>query len=136
MASVWVEGIEEINTIALQLRTKNQRIGAQGSAVVRAAALRVEATAKLFCPVDTGHLKSTIGPPRFSGDGRAGGMEAAISATARYAVYVEWGTRYMAPHAFMGPALDRVGPEFAAAVEAISDPFDGGMVGARGGRRG
>ncbi len=132
MATVWVSGIEEINTISLQLRAKNNRIGAQGSAVVRAAALQVEALGKLFCPVDTGHLKSTIGPPHFSGDGRSGGMEAAISATARYAGYVEWGTRYMAPRAFMGPALDRVGPEFAAAVAAISDPFDGG-AGRRGG---
>ena len=129
MASVWVEGIEEINTISLQLHAKRNRIGAQGAAVVKAAAFAVEALGKQFCPVDTGHLRSTIGPPNFSGDGRSGGMEAAISATARYAVYVEWGTRYMAPRAFLGPALDRVGPEFAAAVEAISDPFDGGRRG-------
>lgn len=125
MATVWVEGIEEINTIRLEMRGKRGRIGAQGAAVVKASALQVEALGKLFCPVDTGHLKSTIGPPRFSGDGRYGEMEAAISATARYAIYVEWGTRNMAPHAFMGPALDRVGPDFAAAVEAISDPLGG-----------
>lgn len=124
MASVWVEGIEEINTIAETLRRKNGSIGTQGSAVLRASAFQVEATAKLFCPVDTGHLKGTIGPPRFSGDGRHGAMEAAISATAEYARYVEWGTSRMAPRAFMGPALDRVGPSFVAACHAISDPFD------------
>lgn len=129
MATVWVEGIDEINTIALELRAKRQRVGAQGAAVLRASAFQVEATAKLFCPVDTGHLKSTIGPPEFHGDGRAGAMEATVSATARYAAYVEWGTRNMAPRAFMGPALDRVGPTFAAAVYAISDPFDGGVGG-------
>jgi HK97 gp10 family phage protein len=133
VASVWVEGVEQMNTIALELHRKNQRIGSQGAAVLRASALRVEALAKLFAPVDTGHLKGSIGPPRYSGDGRSGAMEAAITATARYAVYVEFGTRYMAPRAFMGPALDRVGPDFAAAVAAISDPFDGGMVGVRGG---
>jgi HK97 gp10 family phage protein len=133
VATVWVEGIEEINTISEQLRTKKGRIGAQGSAVLRVSAFKVEALGKLFCPVDTGHLRGTIGPPRFSGDGRYGEVEAAISATAAYAGYVEWGTRYMAPRAYLGPALDRVGPEFAAAVAAISDPFDGGMVGRRGG---
>lgn len=136
MASVWVEGIDEINAIAAQLRAKNNRIGAQGSAVIRAAAHQLEATAKLLCPVDTGHLRSTIGPPAFSGDGRSGGMEAAVSATASYSRYVEWGTSRMAPRAFMGPALDRVGPDFVAACAAISDPFDGGVVGVRGGGRG
>lgn len=124
--TVWVEGIEEINTIRVQLANKRHRIGAQGSVVLRASAFRVEAYAKLFVPVDTGHLKSTIGPPRFSGDGRSGAMTATISATARYAGYVEWGTSRMAPHAYMGPALDRVGPDFVAACAAISDPFDGG----------
>lgn len=133
VASVWVEGVEEMNKVAVELRHKNRRIGAQGAAVVKAAAFQVEATGKLFCPVDTGHLKSTIGPPNFSGDGRGGAMEAEISATARYAIYVEFGTRNMAPHAFMGPALDRVSPGFVAAVYAISDPFDGGLVGRRGG---
>jgi HK97 gp10 family phage protein len=128
---VWFEGVDEMNTVAAQLRTKNNRVGAQGAAVVRVAAFKVEATAKLFCPVDTGHLKGTIGPPEFSGSGRSGAMEATISATARYAAYVEWGTRYMAPRAFMGPALDRVSGEFVAAAAAISDPFDGGVV--RGG---
>ena len=133
MASVWVEGIDQMNTVAAQLHRKNRRVGAQGAAVVRVSAFKVEAWAKAFAPVDTGHLKSTIGPPRFSGNGRFGAMEAAISATARYAVYVEWGTRNMAPRAFLGPALDRVSGEFVAAVAAISDPFDGGMVGVRGG---
>lgn len=133
MATVWVEGIEELNTITEQLRNKKGHIGAQGAAVLRVAAHKVEALGKLFCPVDTGHLKSTIGPPKFSGDGRFGEAEATISATARYAGYVEWGTRYMAPRAYLGPALDRVGPEFHAACVAISDPFDGGMVGRRGG---
>lgn len=133
MASVWVEGIDEINTIEARLRTKRRQLDAQCVVVLKASAYKVEALAKLFAPVDTGHLKSTIGPPDFTFHLGGGALEAAISATARYAVYVEFGTRYMAPQAFMGPALDRVGPEFVAAVAAISDPFDGGMVGVRGG---
>lgn len=125
MVSVWVEGIDELNTVAVQLRTAGARVGARGSMVLRASALRVEAGAKLFCPVDTGHLKGSIGPPEFIGDGRSGRAEAVITAHASYASYVEHGTKNMAPAAYMGPALDRVGPDFAAAVEAISDPFDG-----------
>lgn len=124
MASVWVEGIEDLNTVAVQLDVKSQRVGAQGSRVLRAATYQVEAVAKLFCPVDTGHLKSTIGPPEFSGDGRHGEMEGKVSATANYSIYVEFGTRRSAPQAFMGPALDRVSPGYVAAVHAISDPFD------------
>lgn len=133
MATIWFEGIEELYVVEAQLRRKRQRIGAQGAAVVRASALQVEALGKLFVPVDTGHLKSTIGPPSYRGDGRFGSMEAAISATARYAVYVEYGTRHMAPRPYMGAALDVVAPQFHAAAAAISDPFDGGLVGVRGG---
>lgn len=125
MVTIWFEGIDEMNTITAQLQSKNGRIGAQGSAVLRKSAFQVEALGKLFCPVDTGHLKGSIGTS-FDGDGRFGGMSAEIGPTAHYGGYVEWGTRYMAPHAYMGPALDRVGPSFVAAVAAISDPFDGG----------
>lgn len=122
MVSVWVENIDELNTVAVELKTAQKRIGAKGSAVVRASALQVEALAKQFVPVDSGHLKGTISP-EFNGDGRGGAIEAVIGPTASYGGYVEWGTSRMAPHAYMGPALDRVGPDFQAAVEAISDPF-------------
>lgn len=122
MVSVWVEGIDELNTVEAELRTARGRIGSKGSAVVRAAALQVESLAKQFVPVDTGHLKGTISP-EFSGDGRFGGMEAEIGPTASYGGYVEWGTSRMAPHAYMGPALDRVAPDFVAACEAIADPL-------------
>lgn len=126
MSSVWFDGIEELNTVEAELRTAAARIGVKGSAVVRASALQVEAWAKQFVPVDTGHLKGSIGPPTFHGDGRSGAMEAVIEATADYSGFVEWGTSRMAPRAFMGPALDRVAPDFIAAMEAISDPLEQG----------
>jgi HK97 gp10 family phage protein len=123
MASVWVVGIDELNTVAAELRTAQARIGAKGSAVVRASALKVETWGKAFAPVKTGHLKGTIGVD-FHGDGRSGAMEAEIGPTAAYGRYVEFGTSRMAPQAYMGPALDRVSPDFVAACEAISDPFE------------
>jgi HK97 gp10 family phage protein len=133
---MWFEGIDELNTITYELERANGQIGAKGAAVIRRSAHQVEAVAKLFCPVDTGHLKGTIGVD-VDGDGRFGAMSAEIGPTAHYGGYVEFGTRNMAPHAYMGPALDRVTPSFVAACEAITDPFDGGgLRGRSGGGRG
>ena len=132
MATVWFEGIDELNTITAELERANGRIGEKGAQVVRRSAAAVEALGKQFCPVDTGHLKGTIGAS-FEGDGRFGAMTAEIGPTAHYGGYVEFGTRFMAPHAYMGPALDRVGPGFVAAAAAIADPFGGGLRGVSGG---
>lgn len=126
MTTVWFEGLDELNTIAVELEAAVGGVGAKGSAVLRRYALEVEALAKVFCPVDTGNLKSSIGPPAITGDGRFGAMSAEITAHANYALYVETGTRSQAPQAFMGPALDRVGPSYVAAVAALGDPLGGG----------
>lgn len=134
MVSIWFEGVEEMNTVTADLEAAKGRVGAVGSAVIRKFGLQVEGTAKLFCPVDTGHLKGSIGPPDYGGDGRFGAISATITAHAHYAAYVEFGTRYMAPQAFMGPALDRHSGEFVAACEQLADPFGGGLS-ARTGRR-
>ncbi len=124
MTTVWFEGIDEMNTVTAEIERATRQIGAKGAAVIRSAAFQVETIGKLFCPVDTGHLKGSIGTS-FSGDGRFGAMSAEIGPTAHYGGYVEWGTRHMAPHAYMGPALDRVTPSYLAAAAAISDPFAG-----------
>ncbi|HEX8343497.1 MAG TPA: HK97-gp10 family putative phage morphogenesis protein [Actinoplanes sp.] len=125
MVTVWFDGVDEMNTVRREMRAATGRVGALGAAVVRKSGLQVEATAKLFSPVDTGHLKATIGA-RFEGDGRHGEMEAVISATAEYARYQEFGTSRQAPQAFMGPALDRVAPGFVAACEALGGIIGGG----------
>ncbi len=126
MVSIWFEDVEEMNTITADLEADQGSVGARGSAVIRRYALAVEGTAKLFCPVDTGHLKGSIGPPKYEGDGRYGAMSATITAAANYAAYVEFGTRNMPPQAFMGPALDRHTPQYIAAVAQLGDPFGGG----------
>jgi len=126
VASVWVEGIDELNTVTAELRVKRARIGAQGIRVIKRQGHQIERWAKLFVPVDTGYLRSTIGPPVVQGSAASASAEVSVSATAEYAIYVEFGTRHMAPRAYMGPALDQVSPEFVAAVKAISDPFDKG----------
>lgn len=133
MVTMWFEGIEEMNSVTADLETSIGSVGARGSAVVRKFGLQVEGTAKLFCPVDTGHLKGSIGPPEYGGDGRFGEMSVTITAHAAYAAYVEYGTRNMPPAAYMGPALDRHSGEFAAACEQLADPF-GGRLASRSGR--
>lgn len=129
MVSIWFDGVEKMNEVTADLEADQGAVGAKGAALIRKYALQVEGTAKLLCPVDTGHLKSTIGPPDIQGDGRFGSITATITASAHYAGYVEWGTRYMAPQAFMGPALDRHAPEFVEAVSRLGNP-----LGARSGR--
>lgn len=131
MVSVWFEGIEELNTITADLEADQGAVGAKGAVVIRKYALQVEGTAKVFCPVDTGHLKGSIGPPDYEGDGRFGAITATITAHAHYAGYVEYGTRNMAPYAFMGPALDRHGGEFLEAVSRLPNPLGGGGLSAR-----
>lgn len=119
MASVWFDGIDQLNTIAVALAGSAVRVGAGAAVVLRKVAHDVEATSKQFCPVDTGNLRNSIGTD-FTGDGRSGSMQAAIGPTAAYGKYVEWGTSRMSPHAFMGPALDRHAADFEAGIAAAA----------------
>lgn len=109
MASVWFDGIDQLNTIAVALAGSAVRVGAGAAVVLRKVAHDVEATSKQFCPVDTGNLRNSIGTD-------LGVLQAAVGPTAAYGKYVEWGTSRMSPHAFMGPALDRHAADFEAGI--------------------
>lgn len=118
MATVWFEGVDELNRVAAGFVVAGGRIGALGAAVLRKSAMDVERDAKMFCPVDTGNLRGSISTS-FSGDGRGGSMSAEIGPTASYGSYVEFGTSRMGPSAFMGPALDRNTPSFLEAAAQL-----------------
>lgn len=118
-----VDGLEELNRIAVDLATAERKVGAQAAAVVRKSGQQLENLSKQFAPVDTGALRGSIGVD-FTGDGRSGEMVATAGPTAEYGPYVEYGTSRQAPAAYMGPALDRVTPEFVAALEAVTDPLN------------
>jgi HK97 gp10 family phage protein len=60
--------------------------------------------AKDLAPVDTGHLRESIGHT-VTGEGFESTLT--VEASADYAGYVELGTRYMAPQPFLRPALYR-----------------------------
>lgn len=112
------DGLGELSKLTADLSKAGPSVGAQAALAVRKAAHDVEAEAKRLVPVDTGATRNSIGTD-FTGDGRNGTMTATIGPTTNYAPYLEFGTRRMAPRAFMGPALDRVGPEFSAAIAQI-----------------
>jgi HK97 gp10 family phage protein len=119
MADVRIDA-SDLNRLSADLAAAGARVGAGASAVVRSSAYRVEAGAEQFAPVDTGNLRNGIGTD-FVGDGRGGSIEAQVGPTASYAPFVELGTSRMAPHAFLGPAFDRVQPDFVAALEQLAE---------------
>ncbi len=67
--------------------------------------------AKSIVPVRTGYLKSTI---QFV---YAGDLTWWFGATAPYALFVEFGTRYMSPRPFIRPALELYVPETVKIVK-------------------
>jgi HK97 gp10 family phage protein len=109
VGTVWVEGIDEINRLSVDLNGASVETTARVGLVIRKVAADIERDAKGFAPVDTGALRSSI-----SSTVRA--LSAEIGPTVHYGRYVEWGTSRMAPRAFMGPALDRNTPGFVAAI--------------------
>ena len=112
MAVSW--DASELNSRAADLGKAGYGATRKAQTVVAKSAADVERISKSFAPVDTGALKNSIG---FDiGDG---GLEARIGPTVHYGGYVEFGTRRMSPQPYMGPALDIVGPSFAAAMEEI-----------------
>lgn len=121
MADDFAIEMEGLNTVAASLEHADRETRLTGSALVRATAFGVVATAQDFVPVDTGTTKSSIHASAPSGGSLAAfSLEAEIGPTTEYAPHLEFGTVNMAPHAFMGPALDRHTPEFLAAAEEIA----------------
>lgn len=122
--TVWFDGIDDLNTLAVTLERTSGQVGHKAAAVVRANAHQVEALGKQFSPFKTGMTRNSIGAD-FTGDGRFATFEAQIGPTTSYAPFLEFGTSRMPPHAFMGPALDRVSPDFFAAMAQVADPLGG-----------
>lgn len=65
-------------------------------------ALRVQRRAKQIAPVDTGRLRSSV---EYEAGRDSRGLVARIGTDVTYAVYLEFGTRRMAPRPFLRPAL-------------------------------
>jgi HK97 gp10 family phage protein len=73
----------------------------------------IEARAKQYVPVRTGHLRSTIQSLKYDE------LIGAVVAMADYAVFVEFGTRYMRAQPYLRPALFNTLPEINAMLRIV-----------------
>jgi hypothetical protein len=74
----------------------------ESEAELWAFALNTQNLARLFCPVDTGRLRSSI---QASKGTDAQGAYADIGTNVNSAAFVEFGTRFMAAQPYLRPAL-------------------------------
>lgn len=86
----------------------------------RRVAEGAEATAKSVAPVESGALRSNIHTVRRP-DGSWAVEARVTSHDDYYAHFQEYGTSRMAPNPFMGPAVDKWGPELVRALEDVAD---------------
>lgn len=91
----------KVNGLA-ELEKKLQRNATMSDVkqIVRLNGAELNVNAQRKAPVDTGFLRRSIVFQLASM-----GFEARVFATADYAPYLEWGTRFMAAMPFMGPAF-------------------------------
>lgn len=106
--------VHEWNQLAVDLGKAPLRMVKQGRVILAKTLADGTAAAQAFAPVDTGNLRSSTG-------WEMSGLEGEFGPTAEYGAYVEDGTSVMAPHAFVGPAFDRVQPGFIDAVGALAE---------------
>lgn len=104
--------VSDLNRLEMDLGRASLEVIGRAVTVVRKTGMDVVRDGQMFCPVDTGNLRSSIGVD-YDTDGL--GFEA--GPTANYGHFVEYGTSRMAPHAYMGPAFDR---NIVGAVAALT----------------
>jgi HK97 gp10 family phage protein len=114
MGSVWFDGADDLNRLSADLTAAGETAAPRARRLVAKTLLDVERDAKAFAPVDTGFLRSSIGI-----DTDPDGLGGQTGPAANYGRFVEYGTSRMAPHAYMGPALDRHSGPFARAIEQL-----------------
>lgn len=104
----------ELNGLSHSFSQAPEKAATMASQVVRATSFRIEGDAKIFAPVDTGHLEGSIGVDVI------GPMEAVIGPAANYGGFVELGTSRMAPQPYLGPATERHRDGFTQAMEQVA----------------
>jgi HK97 gp10 family phage protein len=107
-----VEGIEEFKAAMQSFDNEMQR---HVHRLLASWAADVKALAKQFVPVRTGHLRSSI-------YAKIQEWVAEIGAEATYALFVEFGTRYMQARPYLYPAIQEHLPRLEAIIcEAIDE---------------
>ena len=82
--------------------------------IVKQSGAELQQKAMRNAPVDTGTLKRSIRLEL-----KDGGMTAEVRATAEYAPYVEFGTRFMYPRPYMAIAFEEVYRSFKQKMDAL-----------------
>ena len=103
--------ISDLNRLEFDLTRAGLLVAHRASVIIRRTGAAVVRDAQMFCPVDTGFLRDSIG---FDMDHDSMGFEA--GPTAWYGRYVEEGTSRMAPSGYLGPAFDRNVPGAVTAL--------------------
>lgn len=111
-----IGGFSDLNQLIVDLGTAGWRVTRAASDVLDKTAHDIAATAAGLVPVDTGATKNSIGVDRPAGRD----LEAVVGPTTEYAPHLEFGTVHMAPHAFMGPAMDVHSGPFADAIADVA----------------
>jgi HK97 gp10 family phage protein len=83
--------------------------------------------ARRLAPVDTGFLRSTI-DWAIVGEGISG-MTLHVFVGATYGIFQEFGTRKMAPHPYMRPAINQAGSRFVSTEMVFAGPTGTGPMG-------
>ena len=96
MAGIKIEGLDK-----LQKHLKKQCTLDDVRNVVKMNGAELQNKAKRMAPVDNGTLKRSIGL-----EITEAGMTAEVEATAEYAPYVEYGTRFMKAQPYIRPSLE------------------------------
>jgi HK97 gp10 family phage protein len=108
--SIDIEGVEQFKAAMQRLDSGMQR---HVHRQLVSWAADVKALAKRIVPVRTGHLRSSI-------YAKIQGWVAQIGAEATYAMFVEFGTRYMQAKPYLYPAIQRYLPQLETTIsEAI-----------------
>lgn len=110
--SLDIEGVEQFQAAMAKFDSSMQR---HVHRRLVSLAADIKASARQKVPVKTGHLRSTI-------YARVRTWVAEVGAEAAYAMYVEFGTRYMRARPYLYPAIQEHLPQLEAIIsEAIED---------------
>jgi HK97 gp10 family phage protein len=111
MTSVRVD-VSDVYALAVAMEAQTRTTAASAAQAVARSAAAIERDAKIFAPVDTGALRSSISRT-------VTGLTAEIGPTALYGGFVEHGTSRSGPNPYMRTALARATPGFVAAMTRL-----------------
>jgi HK97 gp10 family phage protein len=112
--------VSELRDLEHDLEKGAAKVAKAAPIVVSKTAHDIEATAKIFAPVETGNLMGSISTT-------VDGLTAEIGPTAEYGEYVERGTHNedgsvrMAAQPYMGPAVDTHESTFGTALGKVGE---------------